>query len=385
VSDNPTASALERVLACTASHVLPATYDAPGEPAERGTAIAKFIRDVVAGMSPHDASVRIPIQWRATCQALDWAKLTGGLTDVRGEVAYALDTATDEVTELGINIGRNYPKLSPTQIGGTVDIEGMSTLGHPVVIDVKSGQDVTPAAENAQIRYFARIAQLRHGAEMVEARIAYVAEDGSVTLDVAFLDTFDLDSFGDELVGLVSNVKRTRLKMAAGEPVPVRAGDHCKYCPAMNACPAYVGIARHMLPMVEAFAGPEAVAMTEAKKEDLEAVVASRFTAMTPDELGAAYLKLKQIERLADAVAKGIKAMAERQDIPLPDGRTLKKIPMSRKSFNQDRAIGLILDLGANNDQIASCYIESEGHQIRPVGSKTGAPKKTREKKRSAA
>jgi hypothetical protein len=77
--------------------------------------------------------------------------------------------------------------------------------------------------------------------------------------------------------------------------------------------------------------------------------------------------------------------MAERQDIPLPDGRTLKKIPMSRKSFNQDRAIGLILDLGANNDQIASCYIESEGHQIRPVGSKTGAPKKTREKKRSAA
>jgi len=382
---NPTASSIERVLECPASFVLPATYDAPSEHAARGTAIAAFIRDVVAGMPPKVAAESVPVQWRHTCLALNWEKLTGGLRDVRGEVAYALDTATDEVTELGLNIGRNYPKLNTTQLGGTVDIEGLSMLlDHPVVIDVKSGQPVTRAEDNPQLRFFARIAQLRHGAETVEGRIAYVDESGDVTLDVATYDTLDLDNYGDDLAGIPSRIGRLRLKLAQGEPIAVREGEHCKYCPAMNACPAYVGLARHMLPNVEQLAGPEALDLVTAKEDVLVEAVKRRFEVMSPEDIGRAYILNKRIEKLSEAIGKGIRAMGMRQDIPLPDGRRLTKSDTTKETFSHERAMGLILDLGATNEQIASCYVKALVPQVRPVGSKTGS-KKARPKKKVAA
>ena len=68
----PTASSLERAIACPASVALPQIFSG-GIDAERGSAIGKFARDVLAREPFEVALERVPRKdWRATCEALDW-------------------------------------------------------------------------------------------------------------------------------------------------------------------------------------------------------------------------------------------------------------------------------------------------------------------------
>lgn len=355
---NPTASGLERVGECEASHVLPAVHVSTGY-ARRGQEIASFIRRVLGGMSRIDAAAFVSDPtWRTTCLLLDFTRLVGDLSSVRGEMAYSLDVQTDAVRELGSNLGRNYPALGENEIGGTDDIEGERIDGVPVVIDVKTGQPVTSCRENPQIMFFARIRQLLTGAPEVEGRIAYVSDDGHVELDTAMFSAFDLDSFGDDLAEIVRRVAAARARLAAGEVLTVSSGSHCRYCPAMAACPRYTALARTMV--------------------DDVADMTARLGAMTPEQQGIAYEKAKEIEKFLAVVLDGMKELARQNAIPLRSGKVYKETRSTSTHLDTPRALTLLRERGVTDEQIADLYKSTPTFPVKVVnGPKLlGAPKR---------
>jgi hypothetical protein len=355
---NPTASALERVGECTASHVLPAAHTTSGY-AKRGQVIASFVRRVLGGMPRAEAAALVADpDWRTTCTLLDFTKLVGDLSMVRGEMAYALNVETDDVRELGTNLGRNYPPLEENEIGGTDDIEGMRIDDVPVVIDVKTGQPVTACCDNPQIKFFARVLQLRTGAQEVEGRIAYVSDDGHVEVDSHTFSAFDLDSFGDDLAEIVRRVASARTRHAAGEVLTVSSGSHCRYCPAMAACPRYTALARTMVGDVE----------------DMTA----RLGVMTPEQQGVAYEKAKEIEKFLGVVLDGLKELARQNPIPLRSGKFYKETKSHSTHLNTPLALAMLREYGVTDVQIAALYKSTPTFPVKVVnGPKTlGAPKR---------
>jgi hypothetical protein len=344
---NPSASSLERAIECAPSHVLPG-ISVTSPYAARGTEIAAFIRRVLGGMSRDDAATFVTEpEWRTTCTHLDFQRLVGDLSNVRGEMAYALDVETDSVRELGSNLGRHYPTLGPMEIGGTDDIEGMRIDDVPVVVDVKTGQPVTRCQDNAQIKFFARVLQLRTGASEVEGRLAYVREDGSITRDTWTFSAFELDSFGDDLAEVVRRVLSARVRLARGETLSVRSGDHCGYCPAMSACPRYTALARTMV-------------------EDVNDI-AARLDAMTPEQQGVAWEKARAIEKLLGVVVDGLKALARQSPIPLASGKLVKETKSHATSFQQGPALALLREHGVTDEEIAGLYRVTPTFPVREV------------------
>jgi hypothetical protein len=355
---NPSASALERVLACTASHVLPAIYDAGGEHAQRGTAIGRFVRSVIGGTPVDMALNAVPVdEWRETCRHLNWQGLVGDLNSVRGEMAYALDVETDEVFELGSNIGRAYPSVGPTTFVGSDDIEGVRLDDVPVVGDIKSGHaEVTACEDNAQIRFFCRVKQLQTGAPRVEGRILYVREDGHVRQDCHEFGAFDLESFQDDLRTMARRISDARARLAAGDSLSVYSGDHCTYCPAMQACPRYTALARNLVPEL--------------------LYIKARFAAMTPDQQGSAWLVYGDAKALLEEIGSALKAIAKQAPIPLPDGKVVKEIEFDRSDFSREKALQQLEARGATAADIAGLYVEHRVHQVRVVGRKSKPTKK---------
>lgn len=68
---NPSASALDRVQRCPASHVLPRVEET-SEAAERGTEIHEFLRRWLSDPDHRERYLDlVPIEWRETCARLD--------------------------------------------------------------------------------------------------------------------------------------------------------------------------------------------------------------------------------------------------------------------------------------------------------------------------
>lgn len=63
----PTASSLERAMACPMSVLLPTT-DAPNPAADEGTAVHRFLEILTAGGLAHDGD---PYEWPAVCHRIE--------------------------------------------------------------------------------------------------------------------------------------------------------------------------------------------------------------------------------------------------------------------------------------------------------------------------
>lgn len=336
------ASSLERVMACPSSAVLPSVHST-SEHAERGTAIHAFIQAVVSGTPKTDALRGVPEEWAHTCANLDFATLLGGLREVRAEVAYAVDFADLRARELGQDIGRSYERfgLGPSEIPGTLDVEG--TDGLPVVIDVKAGwEPVTTCCDNQQVGFAALARHLLTGAPEVKGRIAYVREDGRVENDPHTFTMFDFEDFMLRGRAVLASVERLKVEAAAYD---VSEGPHCRYCPAVPYCPAHTRLARAMV-------------------DDLTAID-GQLAALTPEQAGIAWMKAKQIEKLLDRVVGGLRTYADREPLPLPNGKVLRPVKIMRRYIDGKRALTLLHEMGATQDEIESCNRQAETVQLR--------------------
>jgi len=354
----PTASSLERAERCPTSFCL-AQVIATNEDAERGTAIHAFVAQVLSGIPAADALELVADkETKATCTALDIRSMVGDLDNVRPEVAYAFDTKTRAVRELGVMIDRRYSELEhpPTEdeLVGTVDAEGMRLSGIAVTGDLKSGFLDQTDPEHARQSHFAAVTRRRSvDAEHVEARIWRVGESGKVkTLEHTF-SGFALDELEDDLVAIHAGVVNAHERMQAGETLQVSPGSWCRYCPSKPVCPAFAGLAREMLPNLARVGGMIAGVMK-----------------MTPPEQFEIYARVKEAAKLIDEILPRLNAIAKHAPFVSADGtREVALVAYEKESFSKELAIALLNAKGATADEIASLYSTTtiESVRMKPV------------------
>lgn len=223
----PSASRLERVLACPASHVLPQKPLPPSPYAKDGTQRHEALRLAVEG-----ESVRQHAAWAQSVleAAGDWLLSPG----VEAEVALLWDMEWGAAEVLGRNIGRNYGDAMSRGYVGSADY--LRAAGDVVeVVDLKTGRgEVTEPHRNPQLLLLALAAARHHRAQFARVGLL-LAPEGSEPRMV----------WGDEVTsdGLAAFAARLDElpKRVASAATDVEAhlseGLWCRYCPARAACP----------------------------------------------------------------------------------------------------------------------------------------------------
>jgi hypothetical protein len=361
---NGSASATERTIACPASLALPKAHRSTAY-SHRGHGIHGFVRAIIAGVPRDVALAAVDAADRATCAGIEWPKLIGDLAEVECEAAFALDPIARTARFLGVDVGRDYARFSlgPNEIPGTADIRGVRFDGVPVVRDLKTGYlEVTDAEDNGQGLFFAAVLYLMLGAPEVCFEIMKLKPSGEIVTDsTATYGAFELDSFLDALEeALVESRTARRVYLAGGTP-DVTVGPWCRYCEAMESCPAYTRLARSMA----------------ADVADLE----SRVESLTLPEAGVAWRKAKQIEAMLGRVLEALKARARQDPLPIENGKIVKAISFERNDFDRAVALEMLRARGATDEDIRSLYRASMVEQVREVND-PGAGRHVKARKR---
>lgn len=297
---NPTGSSIERAMRCPASCAL----------ASAGyTSFA-----AIGGTANHTAIENGDRSKRVVRDIMD------GATDVRHEVAYALNVETRSVREIGVSISRNYGSLADTEIALTVDLEAKRD-GVFWAIDWKSRERVTPAPENWQVRATVMAIMGRHGASAAYGAIAYLDDS---ELDVAHFDAFHVMGYWADLAWLLKRIREAHALVKRGEAPNVTAGPWCKYCPALPNCPAHTRLAKSLLGELDS--------------------VDAQVSSLTVEQCGRAWELLKRYDVIAERVKEGIRARASRETVPLSSGRRLMLVEQSRRSLDTKKAAEMLGD-----------------------------------------
>jgi len=350
--EKPTASSLERSDECPTSCAIPIRVSSTGEWAKRGSALHGFVEAVVAGHQEWTQAIAIvPAEWRETASRLDWDALLAGYdrATLEMEGAYAIDTATGKVRLLGRSLDRNYPETSATEIVGTNDIEGMGLDGVPTCSDLKTGQLTTWCRENWQMRFHAYVQHKMHNAAEVRARLTYVREDGSIFHDEHLFEACDFADFLDDLRDVIARIHAASKDVAVGA-VKVNEGEWCRYCPAYQSCPAKTAMLRQLVPELER----------------IDAAIAT----LTVEQAAIVWEKFKNLEPLTKRLSSALKEYARTHVVTLSNGQVLAEIEKGRTSINGERALALARELGAREEDLASCVRQSTWTQIMAVGKK---------------
>jgi hypothetical protein len=291
----PSASKLELAFICLGSAVYPRT-ERLNPFSSTGHAGHDFMRDL-ASMSREEALERVPPEYRARCEAIDLSGLPLN-GHWRAEVAFAYDVESEATRFIGLDVGRNYgPRQSPSEMFMAIDalIDVPDEPGTALVVDWKTGRGkLTPPAENWQLRVQALAVQRHTGCERVRVALVRLPEDGEPFVDVAEFDTFDLDLFAAELRELAHRLERTETV------VPV-AGEHCKYCPAFEHCPAQGKLIARMAANPEQLSG------------DIQ-------DALTPELAAKAYERVRLVESVLKRMKEALYSYASSNPIALPNG-----------------------------------------------------------------
>jgi hypothetical protein len=346
---NPSASAVDRVDHCPPSHVLRPRAEESGDYAERGNHIHEFARRAGPAYLRGDTSEFalalscVPLEYQATCNQLDFATALSDLTIVQTEPAYALDAQSGSVVALGNNIAREYAqscqKLYRRDIGefefcSSLDVEAMHADGHPCATDWKSGMKNKSAADMWQMRIQCYCLAIKYDAAAVWARVVYIDEDGSVTIDSYLFSRMELDSVPGDLMAILARVMKAQAEIDAGlQPTVYPSAEICKYCPALRSCHAQTALVKAMLTDI-----------------DLEGLDVS---GLTIGQVGSAWGKLKQYAQLAKKLEDSLKARLYQEGaVPADKGYEYRVTDGSKTSMDQDKARGLLVMLGATPEQM---------------------------------
>jgi hypothetical protein len=351
---------MERLWNCPASAVLPSATRVL-KVGRRGTDIHGHCQRVANVMPVMQSLLLVPAEVRPTCAGIDFQRIWGDLDQVRAEVAYALNARTDEVRELGVNIGRAYPDLGPDWVYGTVDLEGCRIDGVWAVPDLKTGfLEVDDPEENFQLAFGARVVSLRHDADEIDSRVINIRTDGSIYTQLGNFNRMSLDEWGDRFIEIVDGVAQAKVDYDRSGRADVSEGKWCRYCPALTACPAKTSMAKAMLPTLQE--------------------VSARLGSMTLEERGRAYeIAHDKAKPMLETILDSIKSMAVQEAIPLPNGKVLAPTYQKRENFVEERALELLRRLGAKQDDIDTLYVTKEIEVVKAVS--VGAARKAAQKK----
>lgn len=272
MSHLPSASRLARALICPASATLP-QVESTNQHAERGKSIHEFIANH-STVGREKALELVPDAYKEFCSKLHLDTFPKLLAH---EVAFAWDHRADMARELGRDIKRGYERfgISESEFVGTADLVGVD--GDSVFIaDIKTGWGwIEAPKDNMQLRALALFACRAYGKQ--RARVAIVLmRDETPYWDFAELDAFDLAETKLELQALVPRIEEARRIVEAAQVPTVQKGLHCKYCPAMRACPA-AGAFLTTLAMMQPEEAKQFAAAMIARGDVFEAYVLARI------------------------------------------------------------------------------------------------------------
>lgn len=291
----PSASQLARAFNCGASEHLPHVAST-NEHSARGTAAHAFMvraREVGRDVALAEAEA-LEDEHLALYDAIPLDELPAG---GQREVALAWDHVADTTRVIGGAGHRDYAAVGATEYPGTYDYVGQGP-GVAIVIDWKFGRKwLGPAAKSWQLRLGALAAARLIGADSARVAYFYLRDDGTYGVSWATFDAFDLAEIAAELRALAA-----RLDAPGGA---AHEGEWCDYCPAFDACPSKLALARQI---------GEGTALAE---------VEARISAMTRDELAAAYLAIERYDVIAERARKAIRQRSEMQPVDLGDGNEL--------------------------------------------------------------
>lgn len=276
----PSASSVERVLACPGSAHLPQhnySSDAATAGDERhGDA------EAAAVLGAHED---LPWQVRKLLEPGD---------QLAAECAMAYDVSDDTARALGHIKWRDYSELQPFEVPMTIDliVYGERRI---LIVDYKGFEPVTPAAVNPQLATGALAVARAAGRDEIDVAIIYLGASWKPA-DVATLCMFDLDMHAARLREMMTSTDRS-----------LHAGKWCKYCPAFVAGP---GLCPEQKRLAEQAGGGE---------------IALRVEAMIPfaddEDAADAYELRQQIRTLLTRIDAALYARAAERPIPLRNGK----------------------------------------------------------------
>ena len=345
MSQNPTASSLERTKVCTGSAVLPCTsHGRDSNPfADAGTGLHAYImlakergREFALAQIPEDA------KWKERAELIDLEQIPHG----DFEVAYSFDVIAQEARELGRHIGRNYGNLFDTEIPGTADIVWQDD-GTLTVDDIKTGHDpVTPPGKNLQVGHNVVSALLttppeeRSRIRKLRTGIVTIGPDGEVFIDRAEIDSFRFDEIVEDMRSIWNGVQEARVRYIETGHVDVRPVPRlCRYCPCVLACPAHVDAVKSFR---QVLTDPAAAKEQAAALETLELADVGTVGVM----LDLAETHLAQIR----AAYRNI--VTARGPVPRPDGTESYALDVSTDRVDTDAAIVLLTKTGIDPAEI---------------------------------
>jgi len=298
-----TASKLELGMLCPSAFALPhSDVRVMGSDPERGRQEhADDEAAIQTGDVPEDLESRWPgYTWQA-------------------EVKVFYDLANDVGKIVGHGKDRDYKDMGPFVVWGTADAIGISPDRREVaVVDRKGFNEQTPAHRNPQVSILALAVTRALGLHAADVAIA--PRIGA--MDVARLESLDLDAFAAEAKQALIEVARAKDSHANGWPLKFTEGRHCTYCPAFAGCPA-----------------KQATALM------LRGEPAMRLDLANDNDATDAYEFAQKVRMLLKRLDAAVYARAAERPIPLTDGRMLGTVPkLSNEKLDGDVVWKVVAD-----------------------------------------
>jgi hypothetical protein len=296
--------------------------------AEDGTRV----HEVIATKLTPGAESR-PLRPELACKAaraLEWLEREG-IAVVGVERAFAYRPSDRSARVLGDNIGREYEAHgldAQNEIPLTVDLVGRRRDGTYVVVDWKNDAlqyNIEPASESLQLGLGAYcVAKVTH-ARTVDGVYAFVGAD-DVATDT---ETFNGMNFLRVLGRTEQAWTNSKRSLAPVE------GSHCRYCPALGACP------KTKERLGELSEDKSIVWTTEYVSDENDVKMILAVTAM---------------EKSIEAIRTALKQRAEAKGgvINLGNGKAWTKIVVQTKGFNKRKAEELL------GERISECITTTE-------------------------
>ena len=326
----PTASRLDLANACPASCVLPSEDGEPGDAVYRGNVAHKYLEDIANGITQAVALQDVPVEMLPWIRALPIERMFQGLGNVRPEVPYAVNVITRFVRVL--NGGhRDYADRTDDEFVGTVDLIATRPDGRALIRDYKTGANLGDPATKLQLRFAALALHLETGAQEIDVEFAYILQDGAVQYDTATLNVWDFDETFETLVRLRESITQARHRYSAGEPLSVRTGQHCRFCPAFWSCPAKIGALR-------------TVTQLDVRRLPTRQSALREF-----------WQKYEETRQIIDRAKPLVTEYVDRDEIPLDDHTCVRMITSTKREYAVEKLKRLALSLGATDAQLLGC------------------------------
>lgn len=331
------ASSSDRVVRCPSSAVLSRVSRLPSPEAQWGTHVHQFLENAVRydreyALANVDASVRSCCERIPVGDILEELADGEGINSIGTEVPMLYCPATGTAEPIDGVEYRGYPSEAYRRgIPGTADLAIFTEAGRQIIVDYKTGANPPRARESWQLSVLSLAAARLAGTSHVTVAIVSIDHDGGYSIDRHDPGSGELVQNEVTLLRVWQLAQEASVDVSVGEVPPVSPGEHCHYCPAMAACPAYTSLAR------ELGAG------------SLDAV-ADRVALMSTVEAGAAWEKLARAKKVVDAIDKALRGRlaAEGGTLPMPDGRHVRIVAVNRRVIDGRRALPMLAERGVH-------------------------------------